>query len=124
MVNLKSLLTKMAQEYFVETGTPNITATKGTIVNSYYAKFRHVMFISLEFRNTSSIANGATVFEADTSNLQYKPSIYACNCTYYGKNALIGTIWESTLTIMNASPGTVTMSSTGLGQISFFYIVK
>lgn len=105
--------------------TPNssvyVTASTGTRVSCGVARSGMVVQLTLTFRNTSSVASGSNVF---VGTLNYwRPLQTVTGDAYYGEHALSGRISTSgTVTIRNASPTAVTISSENSSTISFTYI--
>lgn len=123
MLNVKALLTKLCQSLIVETGTPTITTTTGTITSVSYAKFRHIVFLTIEYSNSSSVASGGDIFTGTLTNTNLRPTILATGIAYYANKAMVGTIKDTgVILIRNAASTSVAANSVAV--MSFTYIIQ
>ena len=123
MLNIKALLTKLCQSLIIETGTPTITATTGQLISASYAKYRHVVLLTIFYRNTTSVASNANVFAGTLTDTNLQPKMLTTGSSYYSNRAMAGTLTTSgAITIHNTSVGAIATGSTNYCSLSFFYI--
>ena len=90
-----------------------ISSTVGTFEHVDIARFGNVVQMTLQFKNTASVASGSNVFEGNLATSQFQPIYTARGVAYYGAHALIMSVNGSgDIVIRNASSTAVTCSST------------
>ena len=105
--------------------TPSITASKGTLVSTQARRFGQVVQLWIQYRNTSSIASGANVFEGTLNTTDIRPAMSSSGVGYYGAHAMVGYITAAgAITIRNASSSAVSISSTSTSSVSLTYLVN
>lgn len=109
----------------LETITPSITASKGTLVSAGARRFGQVVQLWIQYRNTSSTASGANIFEGTLNTTDIRPAMSSSGVGYYGAHAMVGYITAAgAITIRNASSSAVSISSTGTSSVSLTYLVN
>ena len=109
----------------LETITPSITASKGTLVSAGARRFGQVVQLWIQYRNTSSTASGANIFEGTLNTTGIRPALSSSGVGYYGAHAMVGYITSAgAITIRNASSSAVSISSTGTSSVSLTYLVN
>ena len=109
----------------LETPTPSITATKGTLVAAQARRFGHVVQLWIQYRNTSSIAGGQNVFEGTLNTTALRPVMSSSGTGYFGEHAMVGFLTTAgAITIRNAASTAVTIPSTSTSSLAITYLVN
>lgn len=108
----------------VETITPSITVTTGTLVSCSVRQFGNVVQMLLTVRNSASVAAGGNIFAGTLNTTALRPLIYTTGGGYYGAHAVDGSVGTSgALVVRNASSSAVTISGDNTASVSLTYIV-
>lgn len=108
----------------LETPTPSITATKGTLVATQARRFGQVVQLWIQYRNTSSIAGGQNVFEGTLNTTALRPTMSSSGAGYFGEHAMVGFLTTAgDITIRNASSTAITIPSTSTSSVMITYLV-
>lgn len=108
----------------VETITPSITVTTGTLVNSYTRRIGNVVQMCITVRNSASVASGGNFFAGTLNTVALRPQVYTTGGSYYGGHAVSGSIGTAgAIVIRNASSTAFTVSGDNTVSVSLTYIV-
>lgn len=109
----------------LETPTPSITATKGTLVATQARRFGQVVQLWIQYRNTSSTAGGQNVFEGTLNTTALRPTMSSSGAGYFGEHAMVGFLTTAgDITIRNASSTAITIPSTSTSSVAITYLVE
>lgn len=103
----------------------NVVSTKGQYVSSKCYRFGQVVYLSLFFRNTSSVAAGADIYTATFTSTLPRPAVRVTGASYYGLHSIAGAVdTNGGVTIRNASNTAFNIPSNSSAGISFTYITN
>lgn len=126
MLNLKLLFSKILDMLLVKQITNvNATSTTGQFVSGYCYRYGKVVNLRLTCRNTASVAAGGNIWVSTLTSNVPKPICDVTAGSYYGQNALNGSLNTScSIVVRNASSTALTIGSTNSASISFTYITN
>lgn len=108
----------------IETISPTITASTGTLVSRTGYKYGSVVFLTLVIRNTASVASGANILVGSILETAYRPKAVVTGASYYDAHAISAQINASgQIIVRNASPTAVTIGSSYSVAVSFTYMI-